>query len=105
MQKIVQATVALHNYLRQTVTASYCPAGFVDSFDGSGNILPGEWRRITSADEGSGAFCSLPPTRGSRYRNYAMEVREALKVFVNSEQGAVSWQWEYIRRRGPIRAL
>ena len=103
VQKIVQATVALHNYLRQTDTASYCPAGFVDSFDGSGNILPGEWRRITSADEGSGAFCSLPPTRGSRYRNYAMEVREALKAFVNSEQGAVSWQWEYIRRRGPIR--
>lgn len=105
VQKIVQASVALHNYLRQTDTASYCPAGFVDSFDGSGNILPGEWRRITSADEGSGAFCSLPPTRGSRYRNYAMEVREALKAFVNSEQGAVSWQWEYIRRRGPIRAL
>ena len=105
VQKIVQATVALHNYLRQTDTACYCPDGFVDSFDGSGNILTGEWRRITSADEGSGALCSLPPARGSRYRNYAMEVREALKAYVNSEQGAVSWQWEYIRRRGPIRAL
>jgi len=50
VQKVVQSTVALHNYLRQTDTACYCPAGFVYSFDGSGNILTGEWRRITSAD-------------------------------------------------------
>lgn len=90
VQKIVQASVALHNYLRQTDTACYCPAGFVDSFDGSENTLPGEWRRITSADEGSGALCSLPSTRGLRYRNYAMEVREAWKAYVNSEQGAVA---------------
>lgn len=91
VQKIVQASVALHNYLRQTDTACYCPAGFVDSFDGSENTLPGEWRRITSADEGSGVLCSLPSTRGLRYHNYAMEVREAWKAYVNSEQGAVSW--------------
>ena len=83
MQKIVQATGALHNYLRQTDTACYWQAGFVDSFDGSGNILPGEWCRITSADEEFGALCSLPPTRGSRYRYYAMEVREALKAYIN----------------------
>ena len=103
VQKIVQATVGLHNYLRQTDSATYCPAGFVDSFDSSGNILPGEWRRITSADEGSSALCNLPAARGTRYRNYALEVREALKAYVNSEQGAVPWQWDYIRRRGPIR--
>ena len=60
VQKIVQATVALHNYLRQTDTACYCPASFVDSFYGSRNILPGELHRITSVDEGSGALCGLP---------------------------------------------
>lgn len=74
VQKIIQATVALHNYCRQTDNASYCPAGFMYSFDGSGNILLGEYNRITYADERSGAFCSLPPTRGSRYHNYTMEV-------------------------------
>ena len=42
-------------------------------------------------------FVAYPPIRDSRYRNYAMEVREAWKAYVNSEQGAVSWQWEYIR--------
>ena len=40
-------------------------------------------------------FVAYPPIRDSRYRNYAMEVREALKAYVNSELGAVSWQWEY----------
>ena len=63
VQKIVQATVALHNYLRQTDTACYCPASFVDSFYGSRNILPGELHRITSVDEGFGALCSLPPNK------------------------------------------
>ena len=91
VQAIVQAAICLHNYLRQTDTASYCPAGFVDSFDDSGNILPGEWRRITSADEDSSALRNLPAARGTRYRNYALDVREALKAYVNSDQGAVPW--------------
>ena len=103
VQTIVQAAICLHNYLRQTDTASYCPAGFDDSFDDSGNILPGEWRRITSADEDSSALRNLPAARGTRYRNYALDVREALKAYVNSDQGAVPWQWDYIRKRGPIR--
>ena len=88
--------------LPETDTASYCPAGFVDSFDDSGNILPGEWHRITSADEDSSALCNLPAARGTRYRNYALDVREALKAYVNSVQGADPWQLDYIRKRGPI---
>ena len=88
--------------LPETDTASYCPAGFVDSFDDSGNILPGEWHRITSADEDSSALCNLPAVRGTRYRNYALDVSEALKAYVNSDQGAVPWQWDYICKRGPI---
>ena len=39
VQAIVQAAICSHNYLRQTDTASYCLAGFVDKFDDSGNIL------------------------------------------------------------------
>lgn len=67
------------------------------------SVLPGEWGRITSADEGSSALCNLPAARDTRYRNYALEVREALKAYIYSEQGAVPWQWDYICRRGPIR--
>ena len=42
VQKIVQATVFLHNYLRLTDIAMYCPVGFVDSEDSSGEIREGE---------------------------------------------------------------
>ena len=104
VQAIVQAAICLHNYLRQTDTASYCllTSYFVDSFDDSGNTLPGEWHRITSADEDSSALRNLPAARGTRYRNYALDVREALKAYVNSVQGADPWQLDYIRKRGPI---
>ena len=99
--KITQAAVCLHNYLRQTEPA--CPTGFVDSFDSSGNILLGEWRSITLADGNTSAMQDLPPPRGSRYAISALETREALKSYLNSDQGAVSWQWDYVRSRGPIR--
>ena len=35
----VLAAVCLHNYLRQTDNAVYCPTGFVDSEDSSGRIF------------------------------------------------------------------
>ena len=101
--QITQAAVCLHNYLRQTEPAFYCPTGFVDSFDSSGNILLGEWRSITSADSNTSAMQDLQPPRRCRYANSALETREALKSYLNSDQGAVSWQWDYVRSRGPIR--
>ena len=51
--KIVQATVCLQNYLRLTDTAMYCPIGFLDSEDSSGEIREGEWRTINAADQGA----------------------------------------------------
>lgn len=43
VKKIVAATVCLHNYLK-LFNANYTLAGFVDSQDQSGNIIPGDWR-------------------------------------------------------------
>ena len=45
-QRYVLACMALHNYLRQTNTAHYCPNGFSDSEDGSVTIKPGDWRSL-----------------------------------------------------------
>ena len=39
VEKIVQATICLHNYLCLTENANYKPAGFVDCEDSSGNII------------------------------------------------------------------
>ena len=39
-----QAAIALHNYLRTTESSVYCPPGFVDGEDGTGNVIEGSWR-------------------------------------------------------------
>ena len=39
---IVKATICLHNFLRLTNSASYCPSGFVDSYDDTRKIKEGE---------------------------------------------------------------
>ena len=52
VNKIVQASVCLHNYLRLTENAAYIPAGFVDTEDNIGNIVPGGWRNEVEGDEG-----------------------------------------------------
>ena len=36
--RIVKATISLHNFLRQTNSAGYCPTGFVDSYYETGTI-------------------------------------------------------------------
>ena len=35
----VQAAIALHNFLRTTESTVYCPPGFIDAEDSSGNPL------------------------------------------------------------------
>ena len=50
VENYVMAAICLHNYLRQTDNAGYCPTGFVDSEDSTGQIKPGEWRSILSGD-------------------------------------------------------
>ena len=42
--KFTKATIALHIYLRTEESSVYCPAGFVDGEDGSGNLINGTWR-------------------------------------------------------------
>ena len=40
-QMLVRAAVVLHNFLRQTNSAGYCPGGFVDSQDSTGKLKKG----------------------------------------------------------------
>ena len=51
VENYVLATLCLHNYLRQTDNAGYCPAGFVDSEDSTGHIKQGEWRSIVASGD------------------------------------------------------
>ena len=44
-ERYVGAAIALHNYLRLSENARYCPNGFTDSESSNGNVVLGEWRR------------------------------------------------------------
>ena len=99
VEKYTMACLSLHNYLRLTDNAHYSPAGFVDSDDKDGNILPGEWRLLKGGGNNSNTgLVDLPNVRGSRTRADALETRETLKNYLNSEEGSVPWQTDYVRR-------
>ena len=94
MQKFVLTTIAIHNYLRLADHAVYTPVGFVNSQASSGEIRPGEWRRIVD-DVG---MSSIPNVCGSRYANTAIAMREVVKNYVNGETGNMECQWDHVRR-------
>ena len=95
VEKYTLACLALHNYLRLTDNAYYSPGGFVDSEDQEGKKLSGGWRSTNSIDD---AFGNLRPVHGPRYGIDAAETQELLKKYVNSEEGSVTWQVDYVRR-------
>ena len=96
--RYTMAALCLHKYLRQTESATYCPAGFIDSEDSSGGIKLGEWPSVVARNTND----LLRPRniRGSRYSLKATEMMDALRSYTNSDVGSVPWQWEYIRRTG-----
>ena len=49
---IVKSTICLHNFLRQTNNAAYCPTGFVDTYDETGEIKEEEWRKLVEDGQG-----------------------------------------------------
>ena len=93
-ESYVLATITLHNYLRLTDDAVYTPIGFVDSQASSGEIRPGEWRRIVDV----AGMSSILNVCGSRYSNNAISMCEALNDYVNSEAESVEWQWDNVQR-------
>ena len=95
VERYLLAIIALHNYLRQTENASYCPTGFVDCESSSGIIKPGEWRSVV--DEDIGCLGQLSNVRGSRLRQDLLDVRNGIKNYFKTEQGQVDWQYSHVR--------
>ena len=80
------ACLALRNYLCQTKNAGYSPSGFADS--------PFEWQSLNNRNN---AFEDLSRTYGSRVAREALEIRSELKCYMNSQEGSLPWQVDYIR--------
>ena len=76
----------------------YTTICFTDSEDQNGNIKQGEWRSAVDGGQSVGNMLPLRPVRGRRYQNDALSMRDALKTYVNREEGSVSWQVDYVRR-------
>ena len=43
-------------------------------------------------------FSAIRPIRGRRYANEALEMRDALRKCVSSEEGSLPWQVDYVRK-------
>ena len=74
----------------------YCPPGFADSEDEEANFIPGGWRNDAANDTG------YYPVEAGRNRNpckkAAKEIRDMLKDYFNSSEGAVPWQNEFVNK-------
>ena len=60
-------------------------------------LLPREWRSQNESAVQCGSFHSINAVRGSRLRVHALEVRNRLKNYFNSNEGSVPWQIDYVR--------
>ena len=88
--------LALYDCLRLTENAKYIPTGFADSEDSDGNTVPGDWQK--DVQSGKSALKETASLRGSRAKESALDTRDALKDYLNSEEGSVPWQVGYVRK-------
>ena len=87
-----KVAIALHNYLRTEESCVYCPAGFIDSEDGDGNVVSGDWREEGS----SGALAPIGPAGSNHHSRSAATIRKNFCNYFNSPAGEVSWQYKYL---------
>ena len=97
VKKYILARLELHNHLRLTDNATYCPFRFVHSFESSGKLKQREWRALNVDNRG---LLPISLVKGSRYWEDAISMRNALIEYVNNEEGSVNCQKNtYLRHR------
>ena len=79
--RIVKATICLHNFLRQENSIGYCLTSFVDSYDEAGTTNEGQWRRLVGDNNVGTLLQGAPAVRGSRPTTSALEVRNIICQF------------------------
>lgn len=91
--------MCLHNYLRLTENVTYIPAGFFDSEESSGNIIPRDWRNDANSE---GGLTNLNRIGGNRYTFEAGRSQDDFKDYFNGPEGQVPWQLNHIRDCGLV---
>ena len=87
---ITLACLALHNYLFLTDNTTYCPDGFMASYNLSGNIKDGEWRSEVNGDN-STVIIQLRLLCGSRHRRCSCIAKWICELFQQTRD--VLWRW------------
>lgn len=90
VEMFTKAAISLHNYLRTTESSVYCPAGFTDAEDGTGNVVEGMWRREVSGDQG---LEEIGRVGGNRHSRSAAAVRECYRDYFCTSEGELAWQY------------
>ena len=99
VEAIVQVCVFLHDFLQLTVKSAYSPQEFIDSEMEDGSICPGDWRYLIPNVQFG--LCCLPKAKSGRQQTNAKDTQRALKDCLNTTEGSVEWQWDYVNRLGP----
>ena len=81
---MVKATICLHNLLRQTHSACYCLARFVDSYDDKGKIKEGDRRSSVIRTKRNAKLKDIFPVKGPHKNKVVVEVRDLDEADVNS---------------------
>ncbi|XP_004211074.1 uncharacterized protein LOC101235107 [Hydra vulgaris] len=97
IENIIKASICLDNYLKLNDSIHYVPSGFADLETNSGELIPGEWRKI--ALEGN-ALNILPRCISNQYATDASTVRLTLTEYFNDPSGSLSWQHNYVTSCG-----
>ena len=96
---VTKAACALHNLLQEqnrTLTLRkqyYCPPGYADAEDRQGNVTPGRWRKETTT-----GLRRIGRTSCNSRPSVAAAIRDAIKTYCTSAQGAVTWQRERVNQ-------
>ena len=88
--------MALHNYLRLTENAIYCPSEFVDSAHDTGRFKE---RSIVQSSSTHFRITNIRNVRGSRYSDEVVNMMNALMNYLSNEKRAVPSEREHVMRR------
>lgn len=95
---IVQATVALHNFLQceeeylPDNERKYCPTGYVDVEGPNGEVVMGQWRSDRNILQSVGRIGANNSAR------YVRGNRDILKTYFMSPIGSLPWQLDHVLR-------
>lgn len=102
-EKITKACVALHNFLQCSeedlpdVERTYCPSGYADYIDSTGNLQTGRWRNEAANRRSMTRLGSNFSTRDARNN------RDKLAEYFQSREGSIPSQYVYVNKgRDPI---